>query len=309
MVFTTDDMDLGIGGVLDADGSLRGRLDAQRAATVQIDLGSLVTQTEFYMDGVKSEAHRQGSVVTVEVGRGQFLWELTAKTPLPAPTSIVRTEAMDGAARIFLRPSAAATSYRVELSRDDGATWGKALDAAQTTCVLTGLTNGIKVHVRAIAANSRGDSGACAEYSVYVTHEAPMPPDGMHMELAEGAATVGWGEVLGVTEYRLYGRAAGESEFRVLYRGLERSFTDRRPGIRPCDAVPGRMPAKGAVYGTYYVTACNGNGESRPSRTVDTDPSSWRNWDPKPGERFRRVYSFDPESPPSTSEFARYYPE
>jgi hypothetical protein len=59
----------------------------------------------------------------------------------------------------------------------------------------------------------------------------------------------------------------------------------------------------------YYVTASNGNGEGARSRMADTNPASWRNWDPRPGETFRRVLSFTPDSPPSTSAWPRYYPE
>jgi hypothetical protein len=59
----------------------------------------------------------------------------------------------------------------------------------------------------------------------------------------------------------------------------------------------------------YQISATNKNGESAMSFAANTDPASWRNWDPMPGEPFRRVEGFDPASPPSASEFARYYPE
>lgn len=39
----------------------------------------------------------------------------------------------------------------------------------------------------------------------------------------------------------------------------------------------------------YRVTAVNGNGEGPPSRIINTDPASWRNWEPQPGEPFRRT--------------------
>ena len=74
--------------------------------------------------------------------------------------------------------------------------------------------------------------------------------------------------------------------------------------------------AKTALAGTTLtasmpgtVTAVNGNGEGRRSRVADTDPRSWRNWDPKPGEPFRRLYSSEPVYPPVDDLWSRYYPE
>jgi hypothetical protein len=115
---------------------------------------------------------------------------------------------------------------------------------------------------------------------------------------------------LGVKEYRLFGSVDGGSKFQLLYSGLERSYHDKRPEIRSCGSAPGenRVGAPPAVV-HYYVTASNGNGEGARSPVADTNPASWRNWDPRPGEPFRRVLSFPPDSPPSASEWPRYYPE
>jgi hypothetical protein len=110
------------------------------------------------------------------------------------------------------------------------------------------------------------------EYPLYVTSDPPVAPDGLHVELSDGAATLTWGEILGVTEYRLYARAAGTGEFRILAR------------------------------------AVNGNGEGPKSRTAGTNPASWRGWDPRPGESFRRAYSLSPDSPSSPNTESAYYP-
>jgi len=121
---------------------------------------------------------------------------------------------------------------------------------------------------------------------------------------------VSWGEVLGVTEYRLFARVDGDSEFQLLYSGLERSYRDKRPQIRSCNSAPGENRAgHPPVIVQYYVTASNGNGEGARSRMADTNPASWRNWDPRPGETFRRVLSFTPDSLPSAGPWPRYYPE
>lgn len=116
--------------------------------------------------------------------------------------------------------------------------------------------------------------------------------------------------MLGITEYLLFGKADGDSEFQLLYHGLARNHRDKRPEIRGCNATPGETgAASGGPIVQYYVTASNGNGEGARSRIADANPASWRNWDPKPGEPFRRVSSFPPDSPPSASAWPRYYPE
>ena len=43
----------------------------------------------------------------------------------------------------------------------------------------------------------------------------------------------------------------------------------------------------------YAISAVNGNGEGRRCTAIDTSPSSWRNWDPKPGELFRRRFTYN----------------
>ena len=211
---------------------------------------------------------------------------------------------------MILTEVASASQYRLELSKDSGATWTALPAQAHATIELSGLTNGQKVHVRGVAINALHESKLGPEYPIYVTDQAPAPPDGLHVDLSDGAATVSWGEMLGVKEYRLFGRVGGDSEVQLLYSGLERSYHDKRQGILSCDAAPQENGASSpALIVQYYVTASNGNGEGARSHVADTNPASWRNWDPRPGEPFRRVLSFPPDSPPSASEWPRYYPE
>jgi hypothetical protein len=208
-----------------------------------------------------------------------------------------------------VQPVAAATRYRLELSADDGATWTAVGTGAEPVFAVDGLADGRKVHLRAVALNDRHESAPGAEYPLYVTSAPPPPPDGLRVSLAEGAAQLSWGEILGASGYRLYARTAPDGEFRELHRGEARGFTDRRAGIRPCDALPSAAPAaRGPAVVDYCVTAVNGNGESARSRIANTDPASWRNWDPRPGERFRRVTSFPPDVAAAPGEPDRYYP-
>ena len=210
---------------------------------------------------------------------------------------------------MVIAPVASATQYRLDLSQDGGTTWTKVGVQNQPEIQLSGVPNGKKVHVRAVALNSMHESLPGPDYPVYVTNQAPPCPDGLQVSLADGAATVTWGEVLGTSEYRLYVRSKGKKDFRPLYRGGDRVFVDKRAGIKACDSVPKKSSdtAPGDIF-EYTIAAANGNGESLMSHTADTDPASWRNWDPRPGEHFRRVYSFAADTPLSSSVFPRYYP-
>ena len=249
-------------------------------------------------------------MIRLELEAGRHHWELTDALPVPNAPRILRTENIAGGARVIVEPVAAATQYQLELSRDGGTTWTKVELQSGPGLAVGGLHDGEKVHVRALALNELHSSAPGAEYPIYATNQPPPPPDGLRVGLTDGAATITWGEILGASEYRLYARLRTEGESRLLYRGMDRSHIDRRHFIRACNSIPGQSAggAKETVI-EYCVTAVNGNGESTRSYPADTDPTSWRNWDPRPGERFRRVTSFANDSPPSTSEWPRYYPE
>jgi hypothetical protein len=66
--------------------------------------------------------------------------------------------------------------------------------------------------------------------------------------------------------------------------------------------------ANAPVY-EYVVSAVNGNGEGEKSLATDTDPRSWRNWNPTADLRYKRQSGFwlppyvRPEDVP-----APYYP-
>lgn len=307
---STDDTDLGAGGKLVAGQPPQGEYFAPKPCSVRVSAPDLGSKNVFYIDGAAQGAQREGDVFIIDLAAGQHHWELTDQLPMPIAPVVLRTENHAGGARVILTEVASASQYRLELSKDSGATWIPLPAQAQPQIELSGLTNGQKVHVRGVAINALHESKPGVEYPIYITDQPSAPPDGLHVDLSDGAATVTWGEVLGANEYRLYGKVDVESKFQLLYRGLERSYRDKRPGIRACDATPGETSAVSRdLIVQYYVTASNGNGEGARSRIADSNPASWRNWDPRPGEPFRRVLSFPPDSPPSASEWPRYYPE
>ena len=308
-VFGTENPNLGIGGSITTGKPPAGEYFAPEPASLKLTSQSLTEKTVFYVDGAPKSVRREADTLIIDLDAGQHHWELTDALPVPLAPSIIRTENRAGGARVIISPVASATQYRLELSKDDGATWTTIGVQSRPEIDATGLANGQKVHVRAVALNASNSSAPGPEYPLYVTNQPPPTPDGLQVNLAQGAATVTWGEVLGASEYRLYVRAKGDQEFHLLYKGLDRTYLDQRPSIQPPNAIPGPS-ANAAPTGIveYMIAAVNGNGESPISRAADTDPASWRNWDPKPREPFRRVYSYPQDTPQQTGEPPRYYP-
>ena len=312
IAFSTTDTDLGIGAAISPGQPVSGDYFAPKASSLKIVMPNISEKTMFYVDGEARTARRESGAMFIELEAGHHHWELTDQLPVPVAPRILRTENKAGGARVIIAPAHSATAYHVELSKDNGATWTKIDSPKEPELTLTGLSNGEKVHVRAIAFNALHESAPGPEYPLYVTNDAPPPPEGLHVDLENGAATISWGDVLGVSEYRLYARFAGDSKSHLIYRGLDRAYQDKQPGIRSC--LPNPNDPGDAVHANiveYHVTAANGNGEGPPSRWADTNPAGWRNWDPKPGEPFSRAFD---DYAASTSirvptEWPRHYPE
>ncbi len=310
VLFATEDPNLGIGGVVRDGWSISGVYFAPKASFVRISAPGLSGKAVFYVDGAPRAGQRESGAVRFELEAGRHHWELTETLPVPKAPRIVRTENIAGGARVIVEPVAAAARYVLELSRDGGATWTHVQSQFEPRLSADGLRDGEKVHVRALAANELHTSEPGPEYPIYATDYPPPPPDGLRVALADGTADITWGEILGSSEYRLYAKLRTELDYRLLYRGTDRRHIDRRAFIRACDTIPGQSaPGARLTVVEYCVTALNGNGESIRSYPADTDPASWRNWNPMPGERFRRVTSFAADSPPSAGEWPRYYPE
>jgi hypothetical protein len=304
--FKTSDTDLGIGGSIVNGKTLRGEYSAAGSSAVSITTPAPSAAMRFYIDGEAQPGDLSSGVLMVNLKQGRHHWEVSDSLPVPVAPIITRTENRSGGARFFVGAVAGATRYRVEVSSDNGGTGVQAAVESAAEVEVKGLRDGQKYHVRAVALNAMQESVPGPEYPLYVSAGAPAPPDGVRMELSDSAATITWGEILGVTEYRLYARAAADEKFHLIEHGPERCHVDRRAGIRGAVAVPATRRSKAATLIEYCVTAVNGNGESVRSRIVNTDEGSWQNWDPRPGEGFRRVYSFPNDATDATR--PRYYP-
>jgi hypothetical protein len=246
LTLTTVDPDLGISAAFLRPDEVAGIYSAPKATRVRVEpLSGAIYIDGRHIDPVGGE---------IALPQGTHRWQMTGGDPVPLAPRIARTANIAGGAKILVEPVPGATSYRYELSRDQGQTW--------TSCpqTITGLDDGIKIHVRATARNTTTQSTPGPEYPVYITSKPPQPPDGLTIH----GKVLSWGEVLGVTEYRLY---AGN---RRIYTGPTRTFTDANPSTQ------------------YAVSAVNGNGEGSRSIPLNASPDSWLTFDPKPGEPFRR---------------------
>jgi hypothetical protein len=248
----------------------------------------------FYVDGAPVTATAQGAY---NLPPGRHRWEFTGGLPEPMPPVMLRTENADGGAKIFFTTVPGADKYRIELSKDNGASWQPAGEATGGEYRLEGLANGSKVHVRAVALNASRESRPACEYPIYVSNRPPLPPDGLKLAVGNHQVKATWGEVLGVKEYRLYRRPRGETKFVEIWRGLGNIYVDQGVNVIPAFAEPGKAEnllrdASGYTVYEYAVAALDGNGEGAKSLPVDTDPASWLNWNPTDDLRFKRQSAF-----------------
>jgi hypothetical protein len=217
---SVDNSNLGISAVSSTSGDISGRFFSRKGG--HLILGTL-SNGSFYIDGIAAPRAADGRY---PLPAGDHRWELTGGAPEPLPPIMQRTENRSGAARVLFTTSPGARKYRIEISRDSGDTWQPAGESATGDFDLTGLTNGTKIHVRAVAMNAGRESRPANEYPVYVTDQPPLPPDGLKLSLSSGRVGISWGEVLGVTEYRLYRRKKGDTAFVRIFSGRQNEFTD-----------------------------------------------------------------------------------
>ena len=293
---------------------LKGVCFGRTGATLVLEAGQFLSgntvlfppHTVFYLDGKAVSATVAERKLTVQLPPGEHHWEAAAHPPEPLAPAVVRTEIRAGAADLYFTPVAGADRYRLEISRDCGATWQPATGVtlkAPDCFTLNHLQDGVKIHARVIAGNESQESRPSRDYPVCPTPTPPPAPDGLKVELSLKRAKLTWGELLGVTEYRLYRRERpvgtdARSEFKQVYHGLATGFNDQPAECVPPAAEPGvqanalKPPPVRVIY-EYAVAAVNGNGEGEKSALADTDPASWRNWMP-PGIdlKFRRQTAF-----------------
>ncbi|MER6946013.1 fibronectin type III domain-containing protein [Nonomuraea sp. NPDC000554] len=300
VTLTTGDPELGISLDYREPRAIEGTYVTRRPAKALLRVAGGLGDAEVFVDGAPARAFRvSDEELSVELPEGRHRWELTEGAPRPVPSRVVRTESVSGGAVVHFTRVAAAGSYAIQLSTDNGTTWETVGSARRSPYPLHGLTNGAKYHVRVVAGNGTRRSDPGPDYPIYATGERPPAPDGLKLRPADGSVTATWGEVLGASRYRLYRRRKGDVGFREVFAGLAFSHRDDVAGVVPGFAEPssGELPPGITVY-EYAVAAENGNGVGPESPPVDTDPRSWRHWEPPVEAAFRRQHTYN--QPPYT---------
>jgi hypothetical protein len=294
---STNNSDCGISAVIGTGNEISGRYFCARESKIEFSrVNGLLAGVEFYLDGVKQPVKIAEDKLIVSFPSGEHLWNLTSGLPDLVRPEIDFTRNEKGKVILGIHAVSGANLYRFEYSTDVGKTWTKLKDQSSVTIKIGSSKGELKGYVRSVALNKTHESQPSVIYPVYFTSEKPHYPDGLRLNIETGKFDLTWGRVLGCTQYRLYRRIKGSAKFQMIYRGEDSSFSDQ--SIHP-----------DTIY-EYAVTTVNGNGESNRSNSVNTNPSSWLNFDPMPGEPFRRsVNLYDGSRDNSGTPVDLYYPE
>lgn len=226
----------------------------------------------------------EASGIRFTLPAGCSSWQWTQGAAIPGRAFIQATEVAAGQVKAIWSQTPGAAGYRLAISQDNGASWNPAASASvkESSRTLDGFANGVKLHLRVQAVSGGLEEGEWSPaYPVYITDQAPPPPQGLRLKRTEDGIQAAWGAVLGVAGYRLYRRpaAAAGQALQLIYEGADCFFTDRHPGGMDYGSTP--------VY-EYLVSAVNGNGEGELSQAASTEAGGMIDFDPKPEETFRR---------------------
>ena len=292
----TKNPDAGISAIYSAGHSISGQSSGATPSPVTFQWKDAVAANmKFYLDGVKLSVRTEGNKLFTEIPAGKHIWTLTVGLPDLKRPEIAYTRNEQGKVFLAVHPVSGAEKYRFEYSTNGNSGWKTLKEQVPAGLLIKPEGNEGKGYVRVIAVNTDHQSIASVIYPVYFTSAKPHFPDGLKLAIEPGKVTVSWGKVLGCNEYQLLKRIKGAEKYQLVYKGKERQFIDK--SLAPL-----------AIY-EYAVKAVNGNGAGESSLSVDTDPESWLNFDPKPGEKFRRVASLWGETDNSGSQVGIYYPE
>jgi hypothetical protein len=275
----------------EAEGTFYSRTGGRLVLTLSANIEA---GEKLYIDGAVASVRLEGARLEATLPAGKHRWQLTAGLAEPMPPRIIRSEATAEGAVLVIGGVPSAQKYRFEKSEDNGLSWTRVGETENPVFLLGGIKAPAKLHVRCIALNGERASRPGPDYPVYVTGRPPEPPSGLKLYLSRNQVKAEWGEVLGAKEYILSRRRIGETQWNEVYRGPEVSFTDRAPSSVAAFPLPGLEADAGClnvlqtpIY-EYTVSATDGNGQGSPSPAVDTNPASWRNWQPSTPLVFKR---------------------
>ena len=277
-VMQTSSSDAGISATFSGSDNIHGEYKSPVESSVTFTLKtSIPDNLSFYLNGIKMPVKSENGKMEVTIPAGKHIWTITTGLPgLPRPV-IEYTRNEKGKVFLSTKPVPGASLYRFEYSLDGTTGWTTRKEQAASAVSLVPLRSEAKGYVRIIALNATHQSQPSVVFPLYFTKAKPHFPDGLNLIMKDGKALLTWGKVNGCNEYRLYRKIRGSAKLQLVYKGNGNSFTES-------------LDSAGEIR-EYAVTAVNGNGESDKSVLIDTDPDNWLNFDPVPGEPFRRVAS------------------
>lgn len=271
----TTNQDAGISAIWENSRSVQGQYAGLAVSEVRFKWNDGTPgDVSFYLNGVKQQLKTGNDGLVATVPSGKHVWNLTTGLPSLSRPGIDFTLNKKKTVLFTVHPVDGATAYRFEYSTNAGQSWVKLTEQPKNSLLIQAFGNETKGYVRVVAVNQEHESEASVVYPIYFTIDKPNYPDGLRLEVVSGKTKLSWGKVLGCEVYRLYRRAKGAAKFQLIYSGNKNDFTDSILNHQ-------------TIY-EYSVSAVNGNGESSLCPEIDDDPANWLNFDPMPGERFRR---------------------
>jgi len=291
----TSNLDAGISALYSGVNNINGQYSSAIVSPVTFQwTGSVPDNIGFYLDGKKISVKMETNKIFTEIPAGEHIWTLTTGSPDLPRLKIDFSRNEKGKVFLAVHPVSGAVRYRFEYSTDGSSEWKTLKEQALPGLLIKPSGSETKGYLRVIALNIDHQSEPSVVYPAYFTSEKPHFPDGLKLCIESGKISISWGKVLGCTEYKLLRRAKGVEKDQVNFKGKENQFTDRTSNPKE-------------IY-EYTVQSVNGNGESAICSSVDTDPDSWLNFDPKPGEKFRRTTSSWSEADNMSGGVGMYYP-
>jgi hypothetical protein len=235
----------------------------------------------FYLNGIKQTVTDAEDGIIINIPAGRHIWNIGSFPSLPRP-EIKFTRNNKGRVLLGIHPIDGAGKYRFEYSSNTGKTaadihWHLLKEQSGNSLWIKSQGNETKGFVRVIAMNDEYISNTSVISPVYFTREKPDFPDGLKLDIiSKNEVALSWGKVLGCDQYKLYRRPLGANDkYSLIYQGDGNQFRDNT--------------LRNSRLYEYAVSSVNENGEGERCYAVNNDPDNWLNFDPMPGEPFRRT--------------------
>lgn len=228
-----------------------------------------------YVDGEATVPQEiAGNQLTFRLSSGRHVWEWSLGLPKPGGTEMVQNIAMRDSAQLQWKSVPSAQFYEIRVRCLEDESCQEWVTESTDRLLLTGISPGLSYIVQ-IRAGNRDQTGPWSqEYPLYGTDTPPGVPDGLRIVRLKQGYQLSWGRVNGAFAYLLYRKEQGEADLKLIYNGPTPSYIDESVSME-------------LVY-EYCTAAVNGIGTGSRSATRDTLRGGLADWDPRPGEFFRR---------------------